>query len=146
DASQRVETELTDQPEVRAEMLSTIGSTYLVLANYDAARRFLDEAYDLDLKLYGPEGRSTATIMYRMANLSYLTGDYATAEAWIRKALPIYRREVTRPDFESWLWAAILSDAGFIMRSRGRLDEAEALWRECLSYAPRLDLKHRVSA
>jgi tetratricopeptide (TPR) repeat protein/tRNA A-37 threonylcarbamoyl transferase component Bud32 len=146
DASKRVETELIDQPEVKAEMLSTIGTTYMVLANYGAARRFLPEAYDLNLKLCGPEGRSTATVMYRMANLSYLTGDYAAAESWIRKALPVYRRETTKADFEFWLLPAILSDAAFIMRSRGRLDEAEALWRECLSYAPRLDAKHRASA
>ncbi len=70
DASKRVETELIDQPEVKAEMLSTIGTTYMVLANYSAARHFLGEAYDLSLKLYGPEARSTATVMYRMANLS----------------------------------------------------------------------------
>jgi serine/threonine protein kinase len=146
DASQRVEVELTDQPEVKAEMLNTIGTTYVVLANYSAARRFLGEAYDLNLKLYGREGRSTATVMYRLANLSYLTGDYATAESWIRKALPIYRREATKADFEFWLLPAILSDAAFIMRSRGHLDEAEALWRECLTYAPRLDAKHRASA
>ena len=146
DASQRVETELADQPEVKAEMLSTIGTTYMVLANYNAARRFLGEAYDLNLKLYGPEGRSTATVMYRLANLSYLTGDYAAAESWIRKALPIYRRDATKADFEFWLLPAILSDAAFIMRSRGQLDEAETLWRECLSYAPWLDAKHRASA
>jgi eukaryotic-like serine/threonine-protein kinase len=146
DASKRVETELIDQPEVKAEMLSTIGTTYVVLANYGAARRFLGEAYDLSLKLYGAEARSTATVMYRMANLSYLTGDYAAAESWIRKALPIYRKEATKADFEFWLLPAILSDAAFIMRSRGHLDEAEALWRECLSYAPRLDAKHRASA
>ena len=145
DASRRVETELPDQPEVRAEMLSTIGTTYMVLANYSAARRFLGEAYDLNLKLYGPEDRQTATVIYRMANLSYLTGDYAAAETRIRKALPVYRREATKADFEIWLLPAILSDAAFIMRSRGHLDEAEALWRECLSYAPRLDAKHRAS-
>jgi eukaryotic-like serine/threonine-protein kinase len=146
DASKRVETELTDQPEVKAEMLSTIGTTYMVLANYGAARRFLGEAYDLTLKLDGPEARSTATVMYRLANLSYLTGDYAAAESWISKALPVYRKEATKADFEFWLLPAILSDAAFIMRSRGQLDEAEALWRECLSYAPRLDAKHRASA
>jgi serine/threonine-protein kinase len=146
DASKRVEMELTDQPEVKAEMLSTIGTTYVVLANYSAARRFLREAYDLNLKLYGPQGRATATVMYRLANLSYLTGDYAAAESWIRHALPVYRREATKADFEVWLLPAIVSDAAFIMRSRGQLGEAEALWRECLSYAPRLDAKHRASA
>jgi serine/threonine protein kinase/tetratricopeptide (TPR) repeat protein len=144
DAAQRVETELADQPEVKAEMLDTIGSTYSVLAKYDASARFLREAYALDLKLYGPDGRATASVMYQLANLSYLTGDYTSAESWIRKALPIYRKEGTRPDFELWRLSGMLSDAAFIMRARGHLDEAEALWLESLSYGSRLDPKHRA--
>ena len=32
------------------------------------------------------------------------------------------------------------------MRARGRLDEAEALWREALTYGPRIDAKHRGNA
>jgi len=146
DAAARVETELADQPEVRADMLSTIGVTYSVLANYDAARRYLREAYDLHLAVYGPDRLQTATVMYRLANLSYLTGDYAGAESWIRKAVPIYRTHANDPGFELFLLPAILSDAAFMMRARVHFDEAEALWREALSYGPRLDAKHASAA
>jgi serine/threonine-protein kinase len=143
DAAERVETELEDQLEVKAEMLSTIGNTYSTLANYDASRRYLREAYDLDLKVYGPDRLETAVTMYRMAILSYLTGDYAAAETWMQKAAPIYRSHANDADFELWQLPGLLSDAGFVMRARGRLDDAEALWREALTYGPRVDAKHR---
>ena len=146
DAARRVETELEDQPAVKAEMLGTIGGTYSVLANYDAARRYLQEAYELDLKLYGPDGMQTGMVMNVLADVSYLTGDTAKAETWIRKALPILRAHKDDPGFQFWLLPAALSDAGFIMRARGKLDEAEALWFETLSHGPRADARHRTQA
>ena len=69
DAAQRIETELKDQPEVRAEMLATIGGTYMASAKYDVSVRYLKEAYDLDLKLYGPHARQTASVMPALAVL-----------------------------------------------------------------------------
>ena len=143
DASRRVETELADQPEVKAEMLTTIGRTYMVLAKYDKATTYLREAYQANLKLYGPTRLETATVMYALANLSYLTGDYAAAESWFDKAVPAYRLHATDANFELRQLCAILSDAAFVMRARGRLNDAETLWREALSYAPRTPAGYR---
>ena len=144
DAAQRVETELAGQPEVKAEMLGTIGSTYLVQSKYDLAAHYLREAYNLNVKLYGPEARSTAAVMNSLGDLSYLTGDYAAAKSWFDKAVPIYRRHVRDRDFEARLMAAMLSDAAFSNRALGRFNDAEALWREALTYGPRLPAKHRA--
>ena len=144
DAAQRVETELKDQPEVRAEMLATIGSTYLASAKYDVAARFLKDAYDLDLKLYGPHARQTAAVMPALAGLAYFHGDYATADSWFEKALPVYRKHANDADFEIHLLVGTLSDAAFVKRAMGHLDQAEALWREALQYGPRLPAKYRA--
>jgi len=143
DASERVDGELADQPEIRAEMLGNIGADYVVLGKYDSARRFLREAYDLDLKLFGLDDMRTASVTYRLANLSYLSGDYADAETRIRQALPVYRKQASDPKFELQLLTAILSDSAFIMRARGHLDEAESLWKEVLTYGPRLPPNYR---
>ncbi len=144
DAAQRVETELADQPEVKAQMLGTIGGTYLPQAKYDKAARYLREAYELDLKLYGPDALQTAAVMYPLGSLAYFTGDYATADSWFHKALPIYRRHVNDADFDIHLMPAMLSDTAFVKKAIGRLDEAEALWWEALTYAPRLPAKYRA--
>ena len=144
DAAQRVETELAGQPEVKAEMLATIGGTYLVQSKYDSAARFLHEAYDLNVRLYGSESKSTAAVMHGLGGLSYLTGDYTAAASWFQKAVPIYRTHTRDADFEVRLMVAMLSDAAFADRAVGRFDQAEALWREALSYAPRLPPKYRA--
>jgi len=146
DAAQRVDTELSDQPHIRAELLSTIGSAYMVLAKYPAASRYLHEAYDLDLQLYGSMALPTARVMYGLANLAYLAGDYSAADAWFAKAVPIYRAQASDPSFEVRLLPSILSDAAFVQRARGHLSEAEALWREALVYGPRLPEKYRAES
>jgi serine/threonine protein kinase/tetratricopeptide (TPR) repeat protein len=144
DAAGRVETELADQPAVRAEMLGTIGSTYMVLGRLAPARDYLLKAYDLNLRLHGGSGVETAAVMYGLANLAYLTGDYGAAESWFTKALPIYRQHANDEGFEIQKLPAALSDAAFVMRARARLDDAEALWREALRYGPRLPAKYRA--
>src|SRR5215469_4056505 len=113
EAEQRVETELSDQPEVKAEMLLTIGEAYQRQAKYDMAERYLRKAYELDLKLYGSDARPTATAMHALAGDDYLLGDYAAANAWFQKALPVYRRHVNDATFEMRQMPAILSDAAF---------------------------------
>ena len=144
DAVQRVETELKDQPEVRAEMLGTIGGAYMSLAKYDASLRYLQEAYDLDLKLYGPHSLQIAPVMNGFAGLAYLRGDYAAADSWFEKAVPIYRKHASDTGFELRFWVGILSDAAFAKRATGQPDKAEALWREALTYGPRLPAKYRA--
>jgi serine/threonine-protein kinase len=146
DAAGRVEKELNDQPEVKAEMLATIGTTYEGLAKYDLATRFLRKAYDLDVNLYGLDSLQTGSVMYVLGNLCYLTGDYAGALAWFQKALPIYRKHANDPDLEARTLVGMLSDAAFVNRAAGNLDDAEALWREALSYGPRLPAENHAQA
>lgn len=137
-AAGRVEKELSDQPEVKAEMLATIGGTYVGLANYDLAARYLQQAYDLDVRVYGADSLQTAGVMHPLGGLCYMTGDYAGAGVWFHKALPIYRKHANDPELEMPLLVGFLSDAAFAARALGNLDEAESLWREALIYGPRL--------
>jgi len=146
DAAQRVETDLGDQPEVKAEMLGTIGGTYVIQAKYDLARRYLQEAYDLDLRLYGLKSRQTAQVMHPLGSLAYMNGDYGTADSWFEKAIPIYRHHLHDADFEIRRFVALLSDAAFVKRALGRLDLAEGLWQEALTYGPLLPAKYRAQS
>jgi eukaryotic-like serine/threonine-protein kinase len=143
DAVKRVETEFSLQRDVRAQILSTIGGAYLGQAKYDLAGSYLHSAYDLIVKLHGPDARETAGAMHGLASLAYLMGDYAAANSWFQKAVPIYRKHVNDADFEIQGMPAILSDAAFAARAVGRLDEAERLWREALTYTPRVPARFR---
>jgi serine/threonine-protein kinase len=143
EAARRADTELASQPELRAEMLLTIGSAYEQQAKYDLAERYLHEAYETSLRLHGPGARETASAMHALASLAYLTGDYAGADSWFHKALPIYRRHAADENPQETEMPPILSDAAFAARAAGRFDEAERLWREALTYTPRLPPKYR---
>jgi tetratricopeptide (TPR) repeat protein len=112
-------------------------------ARIDQGALYLREAYDLNVKLYGPDGLRTAGVMVALADLAYRKGDYAAGEPWVQKALPIFRKHVNDADFEIQWMAQILSDAAFAKRAMGRFDDAEALWLEALSYAPRLPARYR---
>ncbi len=145
DAAQRVEKELNDQPEVKADLLSTIGNAYSIHAKYDRAQRCLREAYAIDLKL-APDTAQMARVTHQLANLAYLTGNYVEAESWYGQTIAICRRHANDPDFQvqdfqgggpSAAMAAALSDAAFGERALGHFDQAEAMWREALAYAPR---------
>ncbi len=144
DAAQRVETELADEPAAKADLLSTIGMAYTVNAKYELAGRYLHEAYDLDLKVGAEGSTQMAEVMHQLANLAYVTGNYADADSWFGKAVAVYRKHANDPGFRIALLPAVLSDAAFGKRAVGRLDEAEALWWEALSYAPRLPAKNRA--
>lgn len=145
DAAQRVETELSDHPEVKAEMLLTIGEAYQRQAKYDLAERYLHKGYELNLKLYGPNALPTAATMHALAGDDYLLGDYAASYSWFQKALPVYRKHVNDANFEMPSMPAILSDAAFAARAVGRLDEAERFWGEALAYTLRVPLRNRGS-
>jgi serine/threonine-protein kinase len=143
DAAQRVETELSDRPEIKAGMLQTIGEAYQRQAKYDLAERYFHEAYDLNAKLYGPGSRQAAESLHSRAGDAYLTGDYATSYTLLQQALTIYQRHLSDADFELHEMPPLLSDAAFAARATGRLDEAERLWREALTYTPKLPARYR---
>jgi eukaryotic-like serine/threonine-protein kinase len=145
-AAGRVEKELSDQPEVRAEMLATIGGTYEGLAKYDLATFYLRKAFDLDVSVFGQDSLQTANVMHDLGSLCYLKGDYAGAGAWFQRALPIYRNHAQDADLEVPLLVGFLSDAAFANRALGNLDGAEALWREALTYGPRLPAENHNQA
>ncbi len=61
EASQRVELELSSQPEIQAAVRSTIGKTYYGLGSYEAAEPQLRSSLEQVTKLYGKKHRDVGT-------------------------------------------------------------------------------------
>ena len=144
EAANRVEVELNDQPEVKAVLLRTIGKTYTSQAKYALADKFLHEAYDLDLKVYGPAHPETARAMIAVGDLSYLKADYGEAGPWLDKGLAILRNQPKDSAFDFREFVGALSDDAFANRALGHPDVAESLWRESLIYGRELPAKFRA--
>jgi serine/threonine protein kinase/Flp pilus assembly protein TadD len=143
EAARRVETELNDQPEVKAEMLRTIGTTYEIQPRFDLAEHYMRAALDLDQKLYGPNHQETARTTEALGVVLGMKGDYAGAEQNCRQALSIYRKQPKGAILDVSQFADTLLTLGLMDRVKGQFQEAESLWQEALSFAPRLTGKDR---
>lgn len=126
-ASQRVDTELKDQPEAAASLHYTIGLTYKSLGLYEEASKHLESALRLREQHLGKENEVTAVTMSELATLRWQQDDYKNAEALARQALAIQDR-IYKPENNNRLFT--LNTLSLIMKSTGRFSEAEKLYRE----------------
>ena len=143
-AGPRAEKELEDQPAVKAEMLRTIGRAYTIQPRFDLAERYLREALDTDLKVYGPDDQETARTTYLLGVALGSKGDYAGAVDDFRRAVAVYRKQPKDTNLQVADFAEALNSFGVVLlRVYGQFQEAESAWSEVLAFAPRLTGKDR---
>ncbi|MGE3109134.1 MAG: tetratricopeptide repeat protein [Phycisphaerales bacterium] len=85
--SRRIETELVDEPEIRAAVLTTLGDTYANLGAYEQAERHLRGALDLRLGILGAANLDTATTQQSLARVLRDTSRFPEAFDLIASAL-----------------------------------------------------------
>ncbi len=93
--AERVVKDLTNQPEVEAELLLTIGSTCLELGEFDKAEALAREGVRLRRSVFGETNALVADSLYVLARVLARRGtpaDLVEAEALLRQALPLQRR------------------------------------------------------
>jgi serine/threonine-protein kinase len=138
DIGPRVENELADQPEVRAEMERTIGATYMYRARYDLAERYLQSALETYLKLYGEDHPETARTLNLLGTLMYFRGNLDGATQLQQRALVIYRKQQKNGDVDAHWFAAALNNSSLVVSAKGDPKSAEALLREGLNVGANL--------
>jgi serine/threonine-protein kinase len=125
--TQRIRTELADQPEVRAELLGTLGSIHSGLGHWSEAETLLGEALAWDRRFGTPE--KTAEDLDRLALLYYRTGSYPDAVSLGREASDLLKRRFGPDSAEA---AVSLVKLAMALRKNGGLPESERLYREAL--------------
>ena len=131
-AAASVEIELADQPEIRAAVRSTIGTTYAALGLYDAAELHLKAALATRRSVLGDEHPDVATGLYNLATLREMQGDYAEAERLVRKALSL-RKSLFGEEHPEIVPDLVRLSTVYLMQ--GRFDEAETVGLEALRIA-----------
>jgi len=134
-AAERVEKELSAQPQIAAEMLTTIGTTYENLGQYAQAEEALRRALELHRKVFGDEHVQVARSIKNFALLRHNQGDLKNAGQLYQQAISMYRKlnvHATR-DF-----AEALNDYGILLNETGKFSQEKALYRESLAIAVRL--------
>ncbi len=125
----RIETELTDQPEVRAEMMTVMGELNHKLGDYDQAEALLEDAFATRRAVFGEQHPLVAASLYELAVNRRYQGRYADADSLHRVALALRRSLL--PDDASDIMRST-NELGLVAWSLGNYAEAEVMHRETL--------------
>jgi serine/threonine-protein kinase len=126
-AVERIDRELADQPELRADLLVVMGRSYEGLGLLDQSRRVLESAIALRRNTTGEVlGRDQILL----GEVALQQGDFAMAESLGRASLSTSRRTYGEghPNV-----ASHLVFLGKVLSGTGRWDEAESLFREAVA-------------
>ncbi len=134
-AAKDIDSGLTRDPELQAQMMYDMGSVFKNLGLYDRARTVLTESLQIRRRVLGPNNADTLKSLNTLAKTMYLQGRNAEAEKLFQKALET-RRRVLGPEHPDTLQSQ--SDLAENLSMQGRYAEAEKLRRETY------DIRRRV--
>ena len=129
-ASARVESELAGQPDVKAEVLTTLGTTYQGLGLYAPAKERLGAALEASRAAVGPEHVEVALALDRLAVAFEDEGDLREAERLGRESLAMLQR---LGEGEGAVAAEVKGNLARTLQWLGQMGEAERLYREILA-------------
>ncbi len=128
--AERIEKELTGQPELKAEMLTVMGRVYQRLGIHDKAQSLLEKALAVGRHSLGPEHERVAQSLNELGVLLRAKGDLASAAPILEQALAM-RRKVLGRDHKDV--AVTLVELARVYGDLGSDDKAEPLFRESLA-------------
>ena len=134
-ASKEIDTSLTKDPELRAQMMYVMGDVYSNLGLYPRAQLLLQQAIQIRQHLLGPENPDTLKSVSKLAIVLDHEGHYAEAEKLDRETLDI-RRHVLGPENPDTLNS--MANLAEVLADEAHFAEAEKLQRETL------DIRRRV--
>ncbi len=123
----RIDAELADQPEVRAELMDLMGSVYSSLGLNDEADPLLRVSEQLRREHLGAAAEATLASRLHRGQWLHAVGDYGAAEDLFRDLL-----EISEPEISGSLWAEILEAYGDLLYDLERSEEAGRLFRQSL--------------
>jgi tetratricopeptide (TPR) repeat protein len=127
--AQRIGKDLQDQPEVEAELASTLGQVYQELAQYPQAEKMLRRSLELRRRLLGEDNLTVAQTMSDLSPALWNQAKLTEGESLQRRALAI-RTRLSGPN--DLAVAESLQDLGNILTARAKVSEAEIMFRKAL--------------
>ncbi len=128
--------ELAERPVGAAAVCETLGLIYDEMGRYDQGERFLGLALDLRRQRLPPDSYEVLDSLRNMGRHLHTAGAIERAEATFREALELWadKARTDRPLIpeERFMRAMTQGDLALALQSRGRLDEAMALYAEAI--------------
>lgn len=129
-ASQRIEKDFGRQPEIAADLLATIGSTYQGLQLFDKAEAAKQKALQLQIQMHGSEHPKVAEALHHLGELYYVRENRSVAESLYAQSLAMFRK-LNQPSRE---YAIMLNDYGVFVQDDGKYALADSLLLAALSF------------
>ncbi|HEX4960433.1 MAG TPA: serine/threonine-protein kinase [Thermoanaerobaculia bacterium] len=121
---------LQADPDLRAELLATLGRVHRKLGHGEEARQALAESLAIWRRLHAEDHAGLAVRLNNLGALDLDQGDYDAAEARFREARTLYEKDVTATPEER---AVNLDNLATVRLYRGQLADAEGLYRAGLA-------------
>jgi serine/threonine protein kinase len=134
-ASKDIDTGLTKDPELQAQMMCVMGVVYDNLGLYPRAHSLLQQAVEIQKRVLGPENPETLKSASSLAYVLFQEGHYTEAEKLDRDTLDVQRR-VLGPEHPDTLRS--MYNLAILLHTEGQRADAEKLDRETL------DIRRRV--
>jgi serine/threonine protein kinase/tetratricopeptide (TPR) repeat protein len=134
-AAESVETEFVRQPDIAADLNTTIGLTYLGLGDLAAAEHHLEAAMRARLEMFPRKSAEVATALQNYGKLLSMKGDFKGAEPLYLEALETLSEMENRNDVDV---ANVLDDLGYLKALAGDNETAIDMHAEELAIRRRV--------
>lgn len=121
---------LKNQPDIEADLRSSIGTTYLALGHYPESEPHLRAALEIRRRLHGDRHPDVAISLNDLASLRNAQGRHAEEESLLREALIIQRRLHGDKHVDV---ASTIQSLGAALRTQHKYEEAEPFYRGALA-------------
>ncbi len=126
----RLDNELSAQPEVQLEMLGVLSQVSLELGEYDQAERLLKRSLELAESLHGESHRVIADTLVRLGRLLNERGDWINAEAVLQRSYAVY---LGLRDEDRATQMGVLTQLGDSLSRQGKLQRSVAIQQQALA-------------
>ncbi len=134
-ASQKLSMELSDYPQIEAEIRTMLANTYQNLGVYDSAETELLKSHLITEKVFGNKSVETAVSLKSLALIYHYKGDYEKAEKYFKESLAMLKSVERTPSFQT---ALILDAYGTFVADQGDMEKSEKLTEDALKIAESL--------
>ncbi len=125
--------EFDDQPEIKAELETTVATIYNGQGNSRLAAHYFEQYFSLVYELYGDDDPKMIVALAGSAGSFLMNGQLNESEKLYRQILPRLREEFRKGNVNAEDLVGPLNGFGYLRRTQGDSAEAEAVFRESLS-------------
>ena len=126
--AQKIDKELSRQPDIKATMLSLIGKVYFNLGLFNKSDTLLSEALEIRTKLNNNQMEEAKSLI-NLGQLYTYKGEFSKADSLLTKAIYIYKINSMEED-TNYAW--ILGNLAWVYKSKGNYNKSELYYKKSL--------------